>query len=509
MSSRFPAPGNGAAARPGMLRRRRERGAYAVLIAPLMIVILALCGLALDAGALFNRKAEVSGLARAVALAAAQELNGSAAGVDAARMRAREAAERFTVQYGLGVAWSDAALALGTSPARSGDWVPASGVANPSRYHFARVDTAALDRALGTVDTLFLQVLASGPRSVRVDEIAIAGRAAIDVLPIAVCAMSEDAAAERVNPGVAASELVEYGFRRGVSYDLMQLNPRGTTPARYLVNPVVPPGLPGAPFDPADAGPFACTGTMWMPSLKGGAVRVSQLEATLPLASLYTQLNSRLDDYTGDLCSVHSAPPDVNVRPYAYDKAGGAPWMSPAIGNPAAVSTTERGKLETVADIPPPGSTLSGINAGSYGPLWSYAKAVRFSSYTPGVPEPAGGYATLSTSDWAKLYAAGLSSNKYPSGSQASPYNPVGVSNPNTIAAPNNKRKDYATALRRVLNVPLLSCATLPAGANAQATVLGVGRFFMTVPATPASLVAEFAGMAPDQSLTGPVVLHP
>jgi hypothetical protein len=48
----------------------------------------------------------------------------------------------------------------------------------------------------------------------------------------------------------------------------------------------------------------------------------------------------------------------------------------------------------------------------------------------------------------------------------------------------------------------------VPAGATATATVLGVGRFFMTVPATAAALNAEFAGATPAASLAGTVELQ-
>jgi hypothetical protein len=183
--------------------------------------------------------------------------------------------------------------------------------------------------------------------------------------------------------------------------------------------------------------------------------------------------------------------------------------MSPATGTRAATSTTERGKLETVADIPPPGSTLPGLTAGSYGPVWSFAKAVKFSSYTAGVPEPNAGYATFSTADWAKLYKTGMSSSGYPTGAQSSPYNPVGSTNPNTVAAPSATHKDFITPLRRVLNIPLLSCDTVPSGPNVDATVKGIGKFFMTVPATQDSLVAEFAGMTSEDALIGPAELYP
>ena len=61
---------------------------------------------------------------------------------------------------------------------------------------------------------------------------------------------------------------------------------------------------------------------------------------------------------------------------------------------------------------------------------------------------------------------------------------------------------------RRVLNVALLSCP-VPAGALATATVLGIGKFLMTVPATATSVRAEFGGLVAEQSLGGAVELYP
>ncbi len=459
---------------------------------------------------MYNRKVELSGLAKAAALAAAQELNGTSKGIIAAQLKAREVAERFSYQYGVSVTWDDTALRFGTSPSRTGEWALGSDVKDASSYFFAKVNTSVLQSA-GTVRPIMMQVLSDSLRTVMVNDTAVAGHASINVAPIAICAMSESAATERTNTGLSETELVEYGFRRGVNYDLMQLNPKATTPARFLVNPVNAPGASSSSFNTSIIGPFACTGTLWIPRVSGGAIRVTSMDASSPLANIYRQLNSRLDDYTGGLCSPSSAPPDNNIKPYPYDTAGGAPWMLPSTGSRSAMSTTERGKLETVADIPPPGSTLGGLNAGSYGPVWSFAKAVKFSSYTQlGVPEPSAGYATFSTSDWAKLYKAGMSASNYPSGQQGTPYNPpVGSSGASTSAAPSTAHKDFITPLRRVLNVPLLSCQTVPSGSNVTATVKGIGKFFMTVPATKDSLVAEFAGTTSEEMLAGPAELYP
>jgi len=502
---------DGAADRPAVtvsanarLQYRRDDGVFAIMFAPLLILIVAACGLALNAGALYNRKVELSGMAKAVALAAAQELNGTTEGIAAAKTKAKETAQGYIYSHGISITWQETALTFSMAPARIGDWRSSVSADDAGRYYFAKVDTSALDAQIRSVALVFPSLSSGTTTPTYINDIAIAGRSAINVPPIAICAMSENATTPRTNNGMTDTELVEYGFRRGVSYDLMRLNPKATTPARFLVDAASAPGMSGSSFDLQVAGPFVCTGSMWMPGLKGGSIHVSSLPSTSPLESLYTQLNSRFDDYAGDLCSVNSAPPDTNIMAYQYDKSGGAPWMVPSTGSRAAMSTTERSKLETVADIPPPGTTATGVTAGSYGPLWAYTKAAKYAA-----SEPSSGYATFLTSDWAKLYASGLSATgSYQSGS-VSPYNPIGVTNPMTISSPSPARKDFITPQRRVLNVPLLSCTTVPSGSNVPATVKGIGKFFMTVPATKDALIAEFAGTIPDRLLTGPVELYP
>jgi hypothetical protein len=244
-----------------------------------------------------------------------------------------------------------------------------------------------------------------------------------------------------------------------------------------------------------------CTGAMWVPRLSGGAVRVSPLPSASPLADLYAQLNTRFDDFSATACDAYGAPPDFNVKPYAYDVSGGAPWMSPSTGTAAATTTTSRSKLETIADLPAP---PAGTTAGSYGPLWAFAKAAKYPSYASlGSPEPAAGYATFSTGDWTNLYKLGPAASGYPSSSR-----PYAATSGVNYRAPSAANLDISTLQRRVLNIPLLSCP-VPAGSNVPATVLGIGKFFMTVQATANTLIAEFAGALPEQSISSQVELYP
>lgn len=488
-------------------RCRREDGAFAIMFIPLLIVIIGFCGLALDAGQLYNRKVDLNGFAKAVAMAAARELNGTDAGIIAARARAREIAEGLRYRYfeeGSSFAWDDAALTFSVGPERSGEWVSApTGSAPVSALYFAKVDTVALDSSVGQVNTYFMRVLSNNLSTFKLSDSAVAGRSAINVTPLAICARSTEPAAKITHTsssGATLSELVQYGYRRGVSYDLMKLNPGGTEPARYLVNPVVAPGTNSTSFNTSIIQPFLCAGTMWVPRLTGGAIRVSSLPSSSPLDTLDTPLNSRFDIYTNSPCDPSGAPPDFNIKAYSYDVNGVIKWMLPAKGQAAAAIAPTVGVLETVADVQAPPAS-----PGDYGPLWAFAKAVQAPDPLD-TPEPTSGYTPFKTTDWPALYKSGPTSPTY---APSTPYQSTSTS-AGYYAAPRAANLEISTLQRRVLNIPPLSCApSAPAGSNVPATVLGIGRFFMTVPATKDTLIAEFAGVLPDQSLTGPVELYP
>jgi hypothetical protein len=339
----------------------------------------------------------------------------------------------------------------------------------------------------------------------QVSDSAIAGRTSLKAVPIGICAMSADAAAARpaTSPsGETLSELVQYGFRRGISYDLMKLNPKGVTPVRYAINPVAEPGSTNATFTIASLGPFICSGSMWVKGLTGGAIHVSELPASSPLASLSAALNTRFDNYASTSCAPSGAAPDINVKSYAYDQANIVKWMTPNIGKAAVAITTTRSKSEAVIDLP-----TAPAAPGDYGPLWAYAKAAKAPSPLD-LPEPASGYETFAATDWPALYPSGPTSSTYPA-SPPTPYLASTTAN-GYYQAPSFAHKAMAIPYRRVLNIPLLSCTSAPpSGSNVTATIVAIGKFFMTVPATDDSLIAEFTGLLPPSSLPGHVELFP
>lgn len=474
---------------------RPQAGAAAIVFTLLLAAMLGFIGLALDLAQLYNRKGELQSVADAAALAAAAELVGTAAGVNSALTQAAAAAGRLHYQYGTQqIGWSNAAIKFSSSPTAAAWLDAAAAQAAPDGLLYVKVDTSALAPAMGAVATSFMAVLSPSLASTSTAAQAIAGRSSILATPLAICAMSSAPAAARSNAGPA--ELVEYGFRRGVAYDLMQLNPNANTPANFLVDPIDPPGTAGAAanLSTAVAGPFVCNGTMQIARLKGGAVTVQR---PFPLGLLYQQLNARFDLYTGGLCTPNGAPPDFNIKAYLY--ASAVPWMSSARNGQASDTQTDATELWTKADLSPPAS--NGNTAPMYGPLWSFAKAVPYSAYTAGVPEPAAGYTPFATTAWPTLYAPGL-----PTAAAYPATTPYLASTGSNFLAPSAAHPGYRN--RRVLNIPLLACP-VAAGATASATVLGIGRFFMTVPATATSVYAEFAGAVPEQALGGPALLYP
>jgi hypothetical protein len=490
---------------PGESRGARQRGAIAVIFAVLLPVIIVFYGLALDLARIYSRKAEMQAIAGTMAIAAAKKLNGTALGITDAVAAAGDVllegddpVFRPKVAYVNTMAWSGAGIAFSRTADGSTGWLDAgAAAAAPNGLAFVRVDTGAFDASYGAVDMLFVQVLSTSLTTIRVAHTAVAGRGRLNVTPLGICAMSTapNHITSRSN-AAGFDELLEYGFRRGVGYNLMALNPQSgsTTGATFLVDPIALNGSGTSPknLTLATVSPYVCTGTMAVPRLVGETVNV---QSGFPLSSLVSQLNSRFDQYTGNKCDASTAPPDKNVKQYTAGSSLG--WMSPAL--PATSQSAEKDtsvRLQTKADLAWPNS----LTTAQSGPLWAYAKPVPWSSYTAGQPEPAGGYTPFPTTQasWDGLYGSAVKLGAYPTAS--TPYASM-TSVPSLTHRP-------GVASRRMLNVPILDCATMP---SSTATVLAIGKFFMTVPAvssgTTNTISAEFAGATSQVQAGGPVEL--
>jgi hypothetical protein len=475
--------------RAAFRRLDREHGAVAIMAIGAIIIICGFCSLALDLSRVLNRKMELQSVANAAALHAAVELDGTKAGLTRAVQKVNSLFS-IPVRYGgpsygyvaQAMDWSDDAIRFSTTP--DGPWLSsgeAAAKAVPNGLLYAQIDTRNLDPSYGQIQTLFLPVVSQEGTIASTSARAVAGPSAIAVVPFGICAMHPDETHNR------NGELEEYGFRRGVSYDLMQLNPEAAgTGQTFLIHPFDGPGSSGASASSFDeVAPAVCTGMIGMSRVTGGTIGVS---TPFPLANYFQQFNSRFDSYTAP-CHPETAPPDKNVKPFDV-RNGGVPWMEamPAVQASVYEDSVNRKRWTVAGPFPSPGGTT----AAAYGPLWSYSKAVRYAATMP-----TGGYAAYRTSDWKDLYTPGepKAKSSYPS---STPYQAGGATyglSPSRAGVAN----------RRVLNVPLLSC---PVSENS-ATVKGIGRFFMTVKADDKSLYAEFAGLAAEQSLRTRVRLYP
>ncbi|MDC8760497.1 pilus assembly protein TadG-related protein [Janthinobacterium fluminis] len=471
--------------------RRRQRGVFTVLLAPLLFVLLLCMGAVLDIAQVYNRRTEMQNVADAVALAAARELVGTAAGIDAAVAKAAALAGANYYRYSkVAVGWSEAALRFAATPDGAGGWLDyAAALAAPQNLWFVRVDTSVL--AAANVDAGFMRSVNAGLVGFGAGARAVAGRTAIKLAPLAVCAMSPAAAADQARGGLV--ERVEYGFRRGVGYNLLALNPGGAQAESFLVNPV---DLPGAALDPghfaaAVLNPFMCSGTLPL-TRQPASVYVSRVA---PAAFAFSnQLNSRFGVYTGaSPCDAAVAPADLNVREFLPTLTNW--WGSTAAlpsGQTAAATAAGVAPLRTKADLLLPSAET--ITAMSFGPLWAYGPAA-----------PGGGQAAFTTANWATLYqknsgAAVVAASGYP----PAPYTPASRPGGSFFTAP--AVNVPALSGRRLLHVALLGCP-VPAGATATAAVLAVGRFYMTAKASAAAVSGEFAGIAGEAALGGPVGL--
>lgn len=458
---------------PGRRRHLRrqgsEDGAIAIMAAFVIVVMIGMFGMALDLSRAYNRKVELQSVADSAALAAAATLDGTQDGIDRAMTEAAQAASGYNFSYNSqSVSWSPGALTFGTTADGGADgWVSGeTAKVKPGKIFFARVDTSALADDHGYVQNFMMPVLSSTLAQTKVTSAAVAGRDTLNVLPLAICANANTKAS-----ALPSGELGEYGFRRGVSYDLMNLNPGGRSPENFLVNPIAPAGTVGTTMkDRMDVvAPFVCTGKMAVPTLQDGEMTV---ERGFPISALYQHLNSRFGTYTSP-CQPSSAPADPNLRQFDLTNAT---WMKFKPDGQAANPLPDPEPLLTVAENP------AGATKTAYGPLWSYARAAKYASYLAyGGLEPAAGYATFNATDWATLY---------------NPGQPVAQSYPATTPYQSTGGALVYKSLRntRVLRVPLLSCP-VSAGSKVTATVLGIGKFFMTVPASSTALYAEFAGI--------------
>jgi Flp pilus assembly protein TadG len=477
-----------------LVNKRKQKGAVAIIFGLTAAVLLSMGGLVVDMGHLFIAKTELQNAADAAALAGAKRLDETAAGITNARNDAITIAALNRFNFATPVVITEANTEFSSNPA--GPWLSyATALASPTGMTFVRVNTGArtLDTYLMSIAEIYTTATFGA---------AVAGRFVNNVTPIGICAINPNRGGTRpTTPAGTDEELTEFGFRRGVSYNVFELGPLGGPSDTYLLNPInVYPGA-GSPStcDAANSSanttaPFICSGTSAVLVTTPGTVYGN---SGISAGKIQAALNSRFDDYLPpSVCIAAQAPPDANIRPYpcttgadcatANTTSASLPntWMDPS-------STTTPNSRQTFNLN---SASFSSLN--DYGVLWSYSRAVKAvgtsPNATPGAP--------FTPADWTKLYPApfALSAEAaYPgglTGTTGSPY--LEPSSSDYFRLPINP----GVAKRRVLNLAIANCgAVTGTGACKVIPVLGIGRFFMQVPADfsggTKKLEVEFAGL--------------
>jgi Flp pilus assembly protein TadG len=470
----------------------RQRGAIAILFGLTIFVLFGFMALAVDLGRTYVVRTELQNAADAAALAGAKDLNQKLDGVTKAINTVKQIGlqnnTKFSFNGTAGITIKDAKIWVGSCP---DDGTCTMQVANtvteataPGKT-FIKVDILSEDLA-----TFFAVVptTASGTGVSKTNTYgsAVAGRFVNDITPIGVCAIKDAAGKSRPKgealPGT--NELAQFGFRRGVSYNVFNLNGPSLPPSNpYLLNPVdIYPGA-GSPStcSPANSSanitaPFICSGSSAVLATTPGVVYGN---SGVSAGKIQAALNSRFNDYGGpSVCIPSQSPPDKNIR--QYDFVSGVDWMTPTP------------TIQSMSDPRMPMSPATIASADKYGVLWSYSRAVTAdTSVTP--PKPGGAF-PATTAAWAALYPS-----------------LVGAPEPNVNfpgAMPPYQDPAHSTTIgtgvpnRRVLNLAIADCPEVTGSGSCQEIpILGIGRFFMQVPATGfsggpnAELNVEFAGL--------------
>jgi hypothetical protein len=353
---------------------------------------------------------------------------------------------------------------------------------------FIRVDIPS-----GSLATFFARVPTTqggtGNQETRTYGRAVAGRFIVDVTPIGVCAIKNEGVSRPEGEALpGTNELAQFGFRRGVSYNIFEFGPLSPTSYSdpYLLNPL--DSYPNSCIpnnSSADAAaPFICSGASAFNVASGfvygnTGYSVGKIEAAL---------NSRFNDYKSpSVCSPAQAPPDINIKNFGCTDTKCA---TPAADWMAQTKQTITPTGIPTATVPIPAGITS---KNQYGVLWSYSHAVTADTSTP--PKPGTAFpATAAT--WATLYPA-------PGGAPApnGNYPAVGAPYQDTTAGHSTPPIGNSGAPdRRLLNMVIADCPNTTGSGSCQVIkVLGIGQFFMQVPAdfkgSPKKLEVEFAGL--------------
>jgi hypothetical protein len=472
----------------------RQRGVILIMYALVLTLILGFTGLVVDLGVVYLRRAQLQAAADSIAIGAALKLNGTAAGIDDVVMEAQSNAGATPALSAVRSQVADALRFSADPHAGEDGWVTVGGAkAAPAAMRYVRVDTGTLPAAVRQVQPLLMGMF-GGTGPFDMPYVAIAGRRTLNVTPLAICARNNDPNHRRDTIGTRTiiSERVPYGFRVGVTYNLLNLNPNGMAPVFYYVDPQTPPGVsdPGARMTDAIMAPYMCSGTLAYPRIGTGNLNVSRRVAF----GLAKQLNSRFNEFEADEsvathCTRTAAPPDTNIKSYVDN---GVSWNPVKTTSKSAAPAQVGAGLATVADLSPAALTAQPPAPGAYGTRWSFRSPRTMENVK------------IADTAWNSLYPSIPAAAKPTSWPADAPYFRQNAATYFTAPSPATP----ARLGRRLLYIPLLQCGGNPDVTTA--TVLAYGRFFMVAPATSGEIPGEFAGvvsLADEGSLAGEVEL--
>jgi Flp pilus assembly protein TadG len=442
-----------------------------------LVALLAAGGLVLDLGHLYVLKSELQNGADSGALAGAKEIDMTSGGVTRAAARALAFAQQNSFNFSSALVLTDANVGFAAAP--DGPWSSvAEAVASPAGKTFITVDT-------GTKSVPTYRMGVAGIPTIATSGVAVAGRFVVDITPLGVCALPPYTRLGARPPTLLGQvELLEYGFRRGTTYDMLKLGNIAGSSDPMLLNPVDRPPTACSPSNSSAnfTAPFICQGNS---AVSNNATEV-YANTGVSAGPVEKALNSRFNEYPGGTaCLPATAPPDKNIQPYRFD--------TPAGTAPSVMDWMNTGQVQQSQPISSEGLPLPATTAATQGVLWSYSRPLRVTG-TPG-NYTAG--AAFSTSDWADLYHSALATvpGRYPGGENASPYAETSGAH-YTPPSTNTPTSD-----RRLMNLAILDCASVGSGAMAckKLPILGVGRFFLqrqaALSGSDKGIWVEFAGL--------------
>lgn len=450
---------------------QRQRGAVALLFGLTLVVLMAAGGLVLDLGHLYVLKSELQNGADSAALAGAKEINLTEDGITNAAAKAVAFAQENKFNFSTDLTLDNSNIFFAGDP--DGPWLSVGDAqANPSGLTFIRVDTG--DREVPT----YLMGVA-GIATVTTKGVAVAGRFVVDITPIGLCAIDP---VNRLNardllPPSTDKELLEHGFRRGMTYDMLRMGPIGGPSDPMLLNPVDSPPAACAPNHSSAnfTAPFICQGNS---TVANNATEV-YANTGVSAGPLEKALNSRFNLFGGGSpCQADTAPPDSNIRQYTFD--GNVDYM-----NPAQIAQSQ--PYDDTSGFPLPSTAANDV-----GVLWTYSRPLMATgtpgNYAAGLP--------FESSSWNALYQDTLAATgAYPAGTDQSPYSQS--SGPYFQAPTVNP----GTARRRLMNLAIIDCSAETSNAMSckRLPIVAVGRFFLqrqvSLTTSPKGLFVEFAGL--------------